>query len=66
MGQQKLQVVSADSLYQHSLLQIAGYGNDELLKICSCEVFSFIYRNLREACGVEFTTVKLVYSGHAI
>ena len=32
MREQILQIISADSLYERSFLQKAGYGNNELLK----------------------------------
>ena len=47
MREQKLQLISADSLYERSLMNYS--------KRCYYEGLSFICSNLQDACSVEFT-----------
>ena len=55
MRERKLYLLSADSLYERSFLQKAGYRNNELLKKYSFEGLSFTCGNLPDAYSVEFT-----------
>ena len=55
MRKQKLQLISANSLYERSFLQTVGNGKDEVRKKCSYEGLNFVCSNLADAYSVDFT-----------